>query len=352
MISHKLLIPLRMPIKHDPLEIGYWENNISKFTIVDTSYGWNYHKGARLQWLGKSNIKFIYNSVVDDRPCAFVYNILEKSKTKILYPIDTVSPMGECATSFSYQRLNKLMPGYGYNCVDNGELNEKAPENTGLFLIDLNTNKRKMIYSLKMLSEISPDKTMIGANHFVTHTEFSPDGEYISFLHRWTFDDPNKRYSRLITCRIDGSELSIAKTTGMVSHYVWDKNHGILAYCQMNGIDGHYIFKDQTLKEYYRVAEKLNSDGHQSYVPNTDSFITDTYPDRCRYARLYMVNIINNTVQKIAEVKSYKEFQSPNIFYHWACDLHPRVSPSGKYVCFDSVHTKKRAMCFMKLIIN
>lgn len=348
-LAHKLRIPLRMPLKDDLLTVGYWNSNFEQFIETDCTSMWNYHKGCRLQWLGKNNDRFIYNADNETGVEAIIYSIESMQKQRISFPIDAVSRDGRYATNFSYQRLNKLMPGYGYDCEDDGYVNEVAPKETGLFLIDILNNKRKMLFSLADLAELKVEKTMLGAQHFVTHTEFSPDGRYISFLHRWTFKDPNKRYSRLITCTLDGGEFFISPASEMVSHYVWDEKYGILAYCRINGVDGHYIFKNHTMKEYYRVAPTLNSDGHQSYVPDKDCFITDTYPDRRRYARLYQVNIHTNEVMKIAEVKSLKIFQSPNMYKHWACDLHPRVSPLGNYVCFDSVHTGKRAMCFMEL---
>ncbi len=126
--------------------------------------------------------------------------------------------------------------------------------------------------------------------------------------------------------------------------------HGILAYCRINEIDGHYLFKDHNLSTFKGVnIEKLNSDGHQHYIANSDEFVTDTYPDNRRYAKLIKVNIKTSEIEIIANIKSAKKFQSPSAFKHWACDLHPRVSNDGKIVCFDSVHTGKRALCFIKM---
>jgi hypothetical protein len=134
----------------------------------------------------------------------------------------------------------------------------------------------------------------------------------------------------------------------MFSHYVWGEC-GILSYCRMSNIDGYYIFKNNRLDDYYRIALNLNSDGHQSFIPGTNCFITDTYPDKKRFTYLYKVDIDNDKITMLAKIKSPKEFQTSNCNYHWACDLHPRVSPMGDIVCFDSAHTGKRSMCFMKL---
>lgn len=349
MLGCKLNIPLRMPEPGEPLTIGYWNMDFNEFHPVDDSLAWGYHKGCRLQWMGDSNERFVFNTFHNNRLCAEICSITQQEKVFLDHPIDTVSWDGKYATSFSYRRLNELMPGYGYDYEDGSYLDENESENTGLYLIDIEKNTRKLLFSLKELAAMNPTPNMKGARHFVTHTEFSKDNQYVVFMHRWIHDDPEKRFSRLITCRLDGCELSISPTTDMVSHYVWDQKWGILAYCRINGIDGHYLFSDASMKKWRHIAPVLNSDGHQSFVPNTNLFITDTYPDGRRYAKLYLVNLENDNVQRIADLKSYKEFQSPNCYKNWACDLHPRVSPKGTYVTFDSVHTRHRALCIMKI---
>ena len=348
-LANKLEIPLRMPMVGDSLTVGYWDSKLSEYKEVSKTYAWNYHKGCRLQWMGDESRKFIFNNIVNEKLGATIYSMENDTTCNIDYPVDTVSHSGKYATSFSYERLNRYMPGYGYEYKDVPFFDENDSANTGLFLVDLDNNSSKLIVSLKELAQIQPDETMKGAHHYVTHTEFSPNDERIAFLHRWTFDDPDKRYTRLITCKKDGTDVCVSATSGMVSHYVWDKKHGILAYCQVNGIDGHYIFKDYKMNNPVRVAPNLNSDGHQSYVPNSDMFITDTYPDKRRHAKLYLCNMVDGTSKVIADLKSPKKFQSPDVYRHWACDLHPRVSPSGKYVCFDSVHLEERSLCVMKI---
>ena len=363
MLGCKLNIPLRMPQPGEPLTIGYWD--ISRnFHEVATSYAWAYHKGCRLQWLGDSNDTFIFNTCRDNRLCAEIHHIPASDSKEdsnhnsqfsilnsqfISWPIDTVSHNGRFATTFSYCRLEKMMPGYGYDVEDGSYLDEAAPKGTGLYLIDIKQNTRSLLLSLADLAKMEPTENMKGARHFVTHTEFSPDDQRIAFLHRWTFDDPDERFTRLITCRLDGTDIHISPTTDMVSHYVWDAPHGILAFCRIGTVDGHYLFSDYTMKKWRHVAPQLNSDGHQSFIPGTDAAVTDTYPDGRRYAKLWRINLENDETTLLADLKSPKAFQSPNCYKNWACDLHPRVSPRGTYVTFDSVHTNRRALCVMKL---
>jgi hypothetical protein len=351
-LANKLMIDLRMPKPNDPLGIGFWDENYKNYVKVDTSYAWNFHKGCRLQWLGNKPGKLIYNTMISDKLRSIVYDCNQKSKHIINYPIDTVSPDGKYATSFSYYRLEKLMPGYGYSCHDEPYLEEKISKNTGMYLVDLTRNDRRLLIDLYSLSKIQSDKSMVNSNHFVTHSMFSPDGKYVAFLHRWIKNDVLKRWSRLVCVHVETGAVYISPTTGMVSHYVWNSKNGIIAYCQVGGVDGQYQFASYSLENPKLIGARiLNSDGHQHFVGDTSSFVTDTYPDKRRNAMLYHVNIDKNVVTNIARIKSYRKFQSPSAEKHWACDLHPRTNRSGSIVCFDSVHTGTRSMCFMKMDI-
>ncbi|WP_219843815.1 hypothetical protein [Aureicoccus marinus] len=144
------------------------------------------------------------------------------------------------------------------------------------------------------------------------------------------------------------NSLHVAGTDDMVSHYVWNDQNQIIAFCRMEGIDSHILFKDPHLLSWERLAyPRLNSDGHQSFI-DSNNFITDTYPDKRRMARIFKVNIHSNEVKLLANLNSLKKYQSiPGS--HWACDLHPRMNRAGNVMCFDSVFTGKRALCIMEV---
>ena len=119
----------------------------------------------------------IYNSSDGKALYSTICSLTTGDKRQINWPIDSVSTDGRWATSFSYGRLEQQMPGYGYAIGDNEAFdNEYIPENTGLYLVDLQNNERKLLLSLKQLSEVKHENDMSDKYHFVTHTEFSPDG--------------------------------------------------------------------------------------------------------------------------------------------------------------------------------
>jgi hypothetical protein len=349
-LANKPTVYLTMPKPSDSLEVGFFNfknGKIHEYISCSISQAWNHHKGCRLQWL--SDIEFIFNNSYNGKLASTIYNI-ETSVEKIIeFPIDTVHRKNRIATSFSYERLEKLMPGYGYPYSDESYLESNVPENTGLFLIDLEGNTRKLLVSLRELVEEQNNSNLFNYRHYVTHSEFSKDGRYISFLHRWVGDDVMKRWSRLIVYDLNNRSFFELPTSGMVSHYVWNNLNQIIAYCGVNGVDGHFLFDIPNVSTHKHIAPKiLNSDGHQSFISD-ETFITDTYPDKYRMAKLYSVNIPNESVDLIASVYSPKKYQSIFPYKHIACDLHPRVSPLGNYVCFDTVFPGIRSIAVMKM---
>lgn len=340
-------IPLRMPTKDDTLEVGYWTGeNYSRWHCLGETRAWNYHKGCRLQWVDGTYI--IYNTCEGGKLNATVCNIISGEKRLIDNPIDSVSADGHWATSFSYGRLEKLMPGYGYAVGDdNAHLDQFTPVETGLYLIDLSQNTCRLLVSLKRLSDLQPEDGMGNTYHFVTHTEFSHDGRYVAFLHRW-FKGTFKR-TRLMVLDLQTDELHISPTTGMVSHYAWSVRNGIVAYCRMQGVDSHVYFSDPTMREWKRCGyPQLNSDGHHHFI-DEDTFVVDTYPDKYRHIKLWKVCLSTDKVSKLADVRSMKQFVNPDDDHNWKCDLHPRVSPDGTLVSFDSTHTGHRSLCVMRI---
>lgn len=353
LLANKLYFDLRMPLKGESLDVGFFLLDNGKFgdyVKVGESLSWNYHKGCRLQWLTVD--KLIYNTVSKEGTLlSIIYDINTLESKEVCMPIDSASHDGRFATSFSYERLEKYMPGYGYCYEDDySYIDNQYPEKSGLFLVDLKTNTSSLLVSLKKLYELVKEE--VGAsvsNHYVTHSLFSNDNKYIAFFHRWVGDDTRKRYTRFMIYDLAKKELFSLPTGYMVSHYVWNENNEIIVYCNYEGVDCHVLFKIEDLINSHKVAyPRLNSDGHQSFLGNS-KFVTDTYGDKFRMSKLYLVDVNTSEVELLASVYSPNKFQTKIPTKHIACDLHPTVSKDGKYVCFDTVKSGKRAIALMRL---
>ncbi len=350
LLANKINFDLRMPKKGEELVVGYFDFNdgeIGDFHQFGVSKAWNYHKGCRLQWL--DDRRAIYNTAIDDTLRAVIVNADTKEETILSWAIDAVH--GKMATSFSYERLERCMPGYGYPYSDGGEINEVAPDSTGLYLIDIEANTRSLLLSIKEIATQVTGEIEMQYLHFVTHSEFSKDGRYISFLYRRIPKDGDYMKRRSVMCVYDLIEkkLIVLPSQESGSHYVWNKKNQIIASCILDGNSCHALFDMNNLETVSKIDETLlNSDGHQSFVTD-NTFVTDTYPDKWRMAKLYLTDINSNSSKLIASLYSPKKFQTKDFKCHIACDLHPRVSPSGKYVCFDSPRSGHRGIYVMKI---
>lgn len=353
-LACKLAFDLRMPKAGEGIEVGYFDfadGKLGDFHKVGESYAWNYHKGCRLQWLNDREV--IFNNAVDGKIVATIVDVESKTSRSLPYPIDTafVSKKEQIVTTFSYERLQVCMPGYGYPYSDESFLNEKAPSESGLFLMDLKTGKRELIVPIKTLMEKFGKENADKYYHYVTHTEFSKDGRYISFLYRRMEDggDINKRVTMMVVYDRTNGGLILLPTQVSGSHYVWNNKNQIIASCIIDGKSCHVLYDMKNVDDYRIIRpDVLNQDGHQTFV-NDDVFITDTYPDKWRQSQLYLVDMRTNDVKKLLSINSPKKFQCKTVYNYIDCDLHPRVSPSGKYVCCDTVLTGKRSLLIMKL---
>ncbi len=77
--------------------------------------------------------------------------------------------------------------------------------------------------------------------------------------------------------------------------------------------------------------------------------LTDTYPDRTRRSYLVLSDTVTGYRYNLTYLRSPRRYASTHPQRHWACHLHPRFDRIGRYLCFDSVHTGKRALCTIDL---
>lgn len=354
LLSCRFNIPLRMPKLGESLEIGYFDGeDFNSYHPVTETKAWLWHLGCKLQWRGEFN-QIVFNDHKAGRNIARVYDLDTGNDTELPCSIGSVSPDGRWAAGYSFARVAKCMPGYGYHYdVGDAEIDSDAPRHNGIHLIDVNTGKAEMLYSVSELANIEPDPSMKDALHYVTHAVFNPASTRFIFLHRWIKrnGDVSKRWSRMFSLDIEGRDLHLFPTTGMVSHIGWRGSDHVLAYCRVRDYDDQYVlFKDQAQDQYSIVGlGQFSSDGHPSFDKSGRWMITDSYPDRRRRQNLILFDTMNNARYDLAQLVMPEKFQSPSSYQHWACDLHPRWDRKGRYICFDATYLGERGLCTIDL---
>ena len=101
---------------------------------------------------------------------------------------------------------------------------------------------------------------------------------------------------------------------------------------------GYYVFKDDNSGEPKEMLWEAASNGHDSYHPNGEWILTDTY-NRGGYQYLYMYHLPTKTFVLLGkfEFRLFGEVYRANA-ETFRVDLHPRFSPDGNMVSFDSTH--------------
>lgn len=302
---------------------------------------WNWQQGCMLQWFpGKADhILFNDYDTENDKYITKVIDIEGNILKTFDKPVNNVSKTGQFALSLNYDRLAKMRPDYGY--FNRGNIDLPTDSEDGIWYIDLNSSEIKLIISLDKLKNLAWSSTMEGALHKVNHIDINPPGTRIMFLHRWK--GPNGRFMRLITADPNGSELFILNGDIMTSHCCWLNDEEILSYCEFNGVRGYFKFSDKSENAQLLSTQMPKIDGHPSISKITHKILTDTYPAKDRFSKLFLYDIRNDLLEKMGNF--YQPFKYNK---EMRIDLHPKWSNFSNSIYFESGHKNKRQ--FFKLI--
>ena len=324
----------RSPTADDVVRIGMvdLENN-DEWIELGESTAWGWQQGCMLQWISESEI--LWNDRESDRYVSRILNVKTGDRRTLPFPIYSVSPDGKNAVSADFRRINDVRPGYGYVGFPDPHADELAPDDSGIFRIDLSTGKSDLIVTLDQIANLgdipNPDPA---AKHYFNHLLFSPDGSRFIFLHRWQYPKGN-RLTRMFTANPDGSDGRIVDDNGLTSHFIWRDPTHILAYSEQPS-DGKrfYLFEDGCDQKIEVVGgEVLERDGHCSYLPSGEWILNDTYPDENRNQLPHLFHVASGKVAPLGEFRSPEKYTG-----EWRCDTHPRFSRDGRKVLIDSPH--------------
>lgn len=308
-------------------------HNDNAVRTIATTETWNVQQGCMAQWLGPDfKSRILYNDMTDGAYCSKILNLEDGSETILQMPVYSVSADGKTALSLDFSRLHNLRPGYGYAMLEERTKDTSLPDATAVWKIDLETDEVVNLLTYKDFASFNPRPEMLLSEtvHKVNHLMLSPDGKRFMVLYRWFCGQ--RKYTRLITCNTDGSEMFLLSDDDMVSHCYWKNNREIVAFENKHGEGtGYYLMRDKT-SEYRRLWKDISNDGHPSCSPSDENvFVFDTYPDKTRVQELKIGNV--NYDKPDVVVRVFSPFRYDN---DTRCDLHPRWNRDGKRICFDA----------------
>lgn len=326
------------------------EDDKDRVKKIAETRAWNVQQSCMLQWLGPDfSSRVLYNDYRDGKYVSVILALDTMEEKVISAPVYSVSSDGKLALTLDFSRLYSLRPGYGYYNVPEKTKGVALPDATAIWKVDLETGEVTELLKYTDFSNFQPRPEMKeeGSVHKVNHIMLSPSGKRFMVLYRWFCGQ--RKYTRLITCNVDGTDMYVLSDDDMVSHCFWKDDDHIIAFeNKNNGGPGYYLMKDKT-QEYIHCWPQFSNDGHPSYSPDGSLIVTDSYPDRARVASINLMDGDETKKENKTIARVFAPFKYDN---DTRCDLHPRWNHAGDKICFDSIFEGHRGLYVVDLKTN
>jgi len=300
-----------------------------------------------LQWRPQSASEVVWNDAEGEQHVGRVLDVNSRRLRTLPRPVYALSSDGRWAITADFSRIQRMRPGYGYVGRPDPCARERAPEDSGVWKMDMDSGESELVFSLADAARIPHQGQALADRwHYFNHLLVNPDNSRFIVLHRWrasTGSGPDAQptgsfTTRMFTVAMDGSERFILDPSGATSHFIWRDPRHVCAWTRPAGRPaGFYLFRDQTRQLEVVGAGVMTQNGHNTYLPNTDNewILNDTYPDRrTREQTPYLFHLPSGRKVELGRFRSPPEYSG-----EWRCDTHPRSSNDGRIVAIDSPHS-------------
>ncbi len=326
----------RSPKPDDVIKVGMVDlKDGDRWIELGETRAWCWQQGCMLQWRPGSKSEVLWNDRQGDRFVCHILDVFTRKRRTVPHPVYTVSPDGKVGCAPDFRRVNDMRPGYGYCGLPDPHKDVLAPRDSGIFRVDLDTGESRLIVSLADVAKIPYEHGDLSPmKHYFNHLLINTDGTRVEFLHRWRGPGVRSFGTRMLTCGLDGSDLYVLDPHGRTSHFIWRDPRHICAWSWHPKLgSGFILYKDKTHEVALVGKGVMTQNGHNTYLPDTDWILNDTYPDRQRRQHPYLYHVPTGQRFWLGHFPSPPEYRG-----EWRCDTHPRFSPDGRLVCIDSTH--------------
>ena len=353
-LSMKTGFEHRSPKGGEAIEIGMvdtWDD--CRWIRLGESRALGWQQGCQLQFVPGSDNTVLWNDREGERFVTRIMNIETRETRTIPWTVYALSPDGKWAVTVDYSRVNEVRPGYGYAGFDDPNRDEKTPDDSGVWRVNLETGEAELIISIAdVAAMLNPyDTETADAKHWFNHLLVNPDGTRFIFLHRWRYPDAERteKYcdvggwgTRMLTANMDGSDIRIIDPYNYTSHFIWRDADHILAWTELPEMgEGFFLFEDSATENVMQIGKGvMTRNGHCTYLPGNEWILNDTYPEKgTRLQYVYLYHVPTDERVPLGEFYSPVEYQG-----EWRCDTHPRSTQDGKYVIVDSPNWQGRQL--------
>ncbi len=216
--------------------------NKNEIIRIDKTYAWNPQQGTMFYWNPLApETQFFFNDkdIETGKVFTVLYDIKEQKRIKE-YRYDSiaignggVAPDGTSWLGINYGRMARLRSVTGYPGALDWSIDEVAPKNDGIFIVDIKTGNERLLVSYfqieEKIKELNPELNHTGL--FINHTLWNRDANKVYFFARAGWDDKNNEKNDIVnvpfTINADGTGLT-SHSTFIGGHPEWAEGNNMI----------------------------------------------------------------------------------------------------------------------------
>ncbi|MHC4742542.1 MAG: hypothetical protein ACYS8Z_11560 [Planctomycetota bacterium] len=215
----------RMPKPHEAAEIVIIDTHDNNRIIrLDKTHAWNPQQGTMFYWnpLAAETQFFFNDRDVETGKVFTVLHDIEKKKRVREYRFDDtpignggVAADGSAWLGLNYGRLARLRLVTGYPEALDFSKDQIAPENDGIFIVDIKTGKKRLLVSYRRLDkELRKSRPRLDhTDLFINHTLWNRNSDRVYFFVRagWSkrMRDKGDKVNTPCSINADGTNLTL-----------------------------------------------------------------------------------------------------------------------------------------------
>jgi hypothetical protein len=350
--------------------------------VVAVTAGWEEQMGANINW-GASDEELIFNDVdtATWTPQLVRCNPLTGKIDKTAGGVYHVSPDGRHAASASMATMRRTQIGYGVNLPEDRIRRNVGPsDDDGLFITDLATGRRKLVFTLAQAAGLMEELTPQAAGEleiYGFHSKWSPTGKRVMFSVRrfaaagparvdlMNNQTPGQRLEfDVFSMNPDGSDARNAiparywKHGGHHTHWLPDGS-GFSFNLGGFGQGLRFCRVDQRGGEVTPILRDVLGSGHPTMYPDGRHILTDSYEHEKRIAfgdgtvPLRWVSLAGGGERTLVRIGARTEPQPSRAL---RIDAHPAWDRDWRLVVFNGVipgqNTRRVFLADMSAVIS
>ena len=325
----------RPPTPADRARVGLVDLESGAFERIAETGAFNLQQGSMLHWIdaGRGE-ELTYNAWQGPRVVSHALHRATGATRTLQAPVAAVTADGRQALGLNYARMYHCRSVVGYANEQDPASLVLAPEDDGLYRIDLPTGRAELVVShaqvIRAAALSEPPSGLVWFNHVM----FNTDGSRALFFCRMRRGAEKGMRSSLWTVRPDGSELSLQiGFPHRISHFAWLDPDRVLISTDLLGSMQFLTFTVDRNDFAPIGAGVLPPDGHACFSPDGRWMVCDTYPQGAE--RISQVMLYEMATGRRVDVAGFRS--EPVFTGDVRCDLHPRWHPDGTLLTIDAV---------------